>query len=570
MNRPRRQIANCLAAWGCAAVWSCSLLLVAQEPAKTPAKQPLNFRNIEVCITCHRDPNILTIALDFVDVTPAELWSDHDKHGQSFELLKGKSRERTNRILGFDLRLAFAGNDMTSLSEDANLADNVATVKSCLRCHATWPKDAVHPTGKLTQPVEPLIHGVSCQACHGPAEAWNDPHANKWWRLVSHEDKSKVGFTNVRDPVVRAQLCASCHVGNLAEEKFVKHEWYAAGHPPLPGFEYAAFAAQMPAHWKPLRAKGDFAGRTADSKPVTDDQGEWLVFRRRYAEFGIGEAELRKSYREANFPDAKDDAAFVNLPRTQEVTVSAAVVLKTFVSLAGAHAEEARRGGKRYSWPEFALYDCAACHHELRREEGLKSRPKSSGPPGRPPLPRWTSALLGLATERDANIDADLRALELAFTLRPFGDPTRIAAASKNLSDRLDKLCRELGRAPFDEERTAKSLAILLSDAGTADTRDYASARQVAWAIQGLQQDLASIPYGFRAGLNPEQQQAQDRIAVLFSRDNPDELLLTLPARKENSVIGELPKFLRAMEAYDPKWFAERLKQLKDEPPKGK
>ena len=30
----------------------------------------------------------------------------------------------------------------------------------------------------------------------------------------------------------------------------VTHEMYAAGHPPLPGFEIATFCSQMPPHWE--------------------------------------------------------------------------------------------------------------------------------------------------------------------------------------------------------------------------------------------------------------------------------------------------------------------------------
>jgi hypothetical protein len=73
--------------------------------------------------------------------------------------------------------------------------------------------------------------------------------------------------------------------------------------------------------------------------------------------------------------------------------------------------------------------------------------------------------------------------------------------------------------------------------------RDYASARQVAWAIQGLRLDQERIPYGFDVRLSAEQQQAQDRIAALFRRGDRDELLLTLPARQENSVVRDLPEF---------------------------
>jgi len=180
-------------------------------------------------------------------------------------------------------------------------------------------------------------------------------------------------------------------------------------------------------------------------------------------------------------------------------------------------------------------------------------------------MPRWTSALLGLAAERKPELDSDLHSLEFAFTQRPFGDPKKISAAAKKLAPQLGALCQELRDAKFDDERTTKALALLVNSGGTADVRDYASARQVAWAIQGLRQDQERIPYGFDVRLNAEQQQAQDRIAAHFRREDHDELLLTLPARQENSVVGKLPDFLRAMGEYDADWFAERITLLKKE-----
>ena len=80
--------------------------------------------------------------------------------------------------------------------------------------------------------------------------------------------KTKLGFTNVRDGVTRAELCTSCHVGSVAEENFVKPEWYAAGHPPLTDLESSAFSPIMPAHWKPRAYKPRVSGRTATSSRV--------------------------------------------------------------------------------------------------------------------------------------------------------------------------------------------------------------------------------------------------------------------------------------------------------------
>ena len=542
-----------------------SQILVAQGLAQPPARSSFDYINTGNCVNCHTDRASIKEHDDFIDVAPAEVWSKHDKHSQAFELLKDS--KLTNQILGFDLRDAFEDKvKLTSLSDDEQLKFEVETVKSCLRCHATRPREAEDAAGKLSGRAEPLARGVSCQACHGPAGEWELAHSDKWWRLVSHQAKSKLRFTNVRDPVVRTELCASCHVGSVKEGKFVKHEWYAAGHPPLPGFEYSAFAAQMPIHWKPLAEKGDFAGRTATVKPDVDAQGEWIASLRR-RNIDVATTDIKRTYREANFPLAKDDAPFTNLPRTQDVTLSGIVVLKTYAELAGDYADESSKGNKLFPWPEFALYDCAACHHELRRQGGLASRPARRGPPGRPPMPRWTSALLGLASEHAAEVNGDLRALELAFTERPFGSPQKIAAAAQKLTPRLNQLCQELSSAKFDDERTAKALAILLNSGGTADVRDYASARQIAWAIQSLRQDQERIPYAFAPPLSAPQRQAQDRIAALFHRDGSDALLLILPAQR-NPVVDNLPEFLRAMGNYDAEWFAERLTLLKKEQPK--
>src|SRR3954469_8324984 len=139
-----------------ATIFVCQSLsiLIAQEAAPAAAA-PFDYTNTETCILCHSEPAKMKDHADFIGIAPAELWSKLDKHGQSFLLLKEKSRELTNRILGFDLREAFADDEFTSLSEEEKSAEKVQTVKSCLRCHATWPKDAEKANGNPPEPVEP-------------------------------------------------------------------------------------------------------------------------------------------------------------------------------------------------------------------------------------------------------------------------------------------------------------------------------------------------------------------------------------------------------------------------------
>jgi hypothetical protein len=232
------------------------------------------FAATENCLGCHSDPSKLTPeAKEFCPTVPATVWSRDDKHARAFKLLVDpKNVERVTRILGFPLADAFAkdkGYTQFSADADPQQVRKVADVKLCLRCHATLPKDAL--AAGETQPPVVLELGVSCQACHGPGLKYTLPHAESWWRLVEPSAKEALGFHDIRNPLKKAQLCVSCHVGSIEQEKFIRHEWYAGGHPPLPSFELAAFSAQMPRHWRALAEKGDFAGR--DKIPNTFDTG---------------------------------------------------------------------------------------------------------------------------------------------------------------------------------------------------------------------------------------------------------------------------------------------------------
>ena len=71
--------------------------------------------------------------------------------------------------------------------------------------------------------------------------------SNRRWRTKKYE---QYGMTNLRDPVRRTELCLSCHLGDIACGKFVTHDMFAAGHPPLPAFEVESFLEQMPPHWR--------------------------------------------------------------------------------------------------------------------------------------------------------------------------------------------------------------------------------------------------------------------------------------------------------------------------------
>jgi Cytochrome c554 and c-prime len=509
------------------------------------------------CILCHQ---ATPLGSDFCSVTPAAVWARDDKHKRAFYLLhdsnsadpqKGAAkRELVRRILGFELGEAFANGHYLRLKADgdAETVRKVATVKACLRCHSTWPKEAdeIFP---VTPPV-PLELGVSCQACHGPGEKWDLPHRLTAWRAVTPAAKESLGFADCRSPAAKARLCASCHVGNLAEEKFVKHEWYAAGHPPLPSFELASFEAQMPAHWKSLREKGAFAFRDG---PPNDDSGMIAGQMTTLERMGIPSEGIKASYREANFPGAaaKGLDPSSDLPSAKDAVVGAAAVFENYVRLVRDYAALAE-GGKS-AWPELAIYDCSACHHELRSGLGIQSRHRRSHPPGRPPLADWPAALAPLvayqaadnnpaqAQQRWSNLEGKLLKLDLATTQRPFGNAAAMRAPADDALTALAELTTDAGNTRFDSAAASHAIAFL-ADPRHEEVNDFSSARQLAWAARAILGDL-------------DVREAER----LFMQGSNDPLALSLPSGPERSVMENLRRWLPAAAKYDPAWFRSEL-----------
>ncbi|MGL4553662.1 MAG: multiheme c-type cytochrome, partial [Gemmataceae bacterium] len=165
----------------------------------------------------------------------SKVWTAKDKHDTAYKVLEQERGKRMGELLGY--------------KEDPR------TWKACLTCHAFWVEDK-----KLLGESFDIREGVNCVACHGAYSDWFTQHSNidfaRKFRALDRPTKwATHGMKDLWDPLKRAELCASCHVGNRAEGKFVTHEMYAAGHPPLPGFEPATFSNEMPRHWQYLREK---------------------------------------------------------------------------------------------------------------------------------------------------------------------------------------------------------------------------------------------------------------------------------------------------------------------------
>ena len=198
----------------------------------------------------------------------------------------------------------------------------------CLSCHATSsPPEPISPGVELER------NGIDCEACHGGAEKWLDAHLLPEWRAKPAAIKAQAGLNDLSTPAARARLCVECHVGNRSRGMDMNHDLIAAGHPRL-NFEFAAYQAAYPKHWK-----------EAHEKSPAKEPGR-LTSRRRCLGRRPGH----------------------HLPGR------AGTALRPGQRLGGRQAEE--RPGSEAVWPEFSEYECFACHHNLTNPRA----PSDSGP----------------------------------------------------------------------------------------------------------------------------------------------------------------------------------------------
>ncbi len=597
---------------------ACLAAVRAQEavPPSPPKKFPLVLT--EDCFKCHftaAGNPAFAESRDFCHIETAAIWQHQDKHSQSLALLvTGEGRKLTEKIVGVKLEnvlrfeimptdpaapqtlavhnVRFA--DRPAAADEAAAFDrHVATLKACFACHAPVEERVVGDRTRTT-----IENGVSCQACHGAGLAYEAPHQKPLWRLVKADDKEReFGLRDLRNPARRIELCASCHVGSLgvhwglvgeSNPRLVRHEWYALGHPPLPGLEFVTFAAQQPAHWRTVQEKlfrpegFQYYQTSADA----NDAQEYLDFVLR-----TDKIKLAGSYLAANpasfSPDPKSDMA-----RGKDVLISGLGVLATYAELVGSiRAADATAG------PEFSIYDCTACHHELRSDFPTAARVRRPGLPGRPPPAFWTLALARLgAAQARADIEPAIAELDAAFSARPFGDPEGMPAAAKGLAEQCWAAAQNLATQPLDNAAATQLLARLAHPEHDVD-RDYHAARQYAWAIREVVKDLAGVPHrnyalladagvagpppatvppqlvkllgGVQGARVPaKHEEVRRRIDALFDRGDPVvpgavnwhlPLRLRLPAGQEQQVIGNLPDWLAAIATYRPEEFRAAL-----------
>lgn len=387
------------------------------------------YRGQRDCKLCHERGEAGGVS-DFCLMTEYAVFMKSDPHAQAAAVLDPESNPIAARIWQ-----GLRGNGEVT---------RFWMQKQCLSCHA-----GLHP-GEAAEP-QRVQAGVSCEVCHGPASTWVSEHSlnRDKWRVALPTRKTEQGFLDVRHPVTKAVLCNSCHIGDVRLGRVVTHAMYAAGHPPLPGIELEAFSTAMPRHWRTI----------AEKKTDFTQKDEYL---------------------KAN-PLVKQDHQ-----RTRTLLVGAVMAMRSSVALMTDSA-----AAKDGDWPQLAVYDCAACHHDLRpHESSWRQQIGYDGlTPGRPRMFHWPEALMQVVNKPAETQDA-VAAFRKAVLSRPFGDRDSVVTQGRKLVAQLDELAADLSASQLSAADVNSLLAKLEELNKAPQARDYLYGNQIRWAIASLKRGL--------------------------------------------------------------------------------
>ncbi len=341
-------------------------------------------------------------------------WILQDKHSRAYQALTGEIGERMAHILKLDAK-----------AEES---------PKCLACHALYT--APEQRGRAFE----ISEGVTCENCHGPAQAWLGQHTERE-STEKHARSISLGMADTRDVIHRTEKCLTCHLGTA--QKFVDHEMIAAGHPDL-YFELDSFSAVMPRHWKQPR-------ESAPGQPAEDPN--WVAVR----DWSAGQA----------------------------------VQLRAAMDRLVWRARNERYDHKEV-WPEYSELSCFACHHSLgpaatswRQAHGYAGR--------RPGDPAWNASrylvFRVLARQVDSSaaqsLEQRLNAVaEEMSKLNP--DRSAVASAASAAAPEAQRVAERLASMNYDSAIALRAMQGITQDSETIALGDERTAEQAVMALDSL------------------------------------------------------------------------------------
>lgn len=322
------------------------------------------------------------------------IWLRNDYHSRAYRTLQTEQSQAIARKMGLP---------------------SAAGAKICLDCHAD--NVATEARGRRFQ----ISDGVGCEACHGGAGQWLESHAEAG---TSHADNLAKGMYPTEQPLERARLCLSCHLGT--KNKFATHEIMGAGHPRL-AFELETFTVNQPKHY-------DVDADYRERKPAISSVNMWLA--------GLA------------------ISGQTTLELLQEDWFT-----------------------KQSLMPELSFYQCHACHHPM---SDLRWSPEGT-PPGTVRLNDASLLVLAevldiLGEGEGATLRSGLKQLHQA-SLQNRG---AVVAQAKSLAGRIDPIARQVSSATYGADSMRSLRQGLLQRASSGRFRHFTAAEQVFLAVETL------------------------------------------------------------------------------------
>lgn len=442
---------------------------VVMQPEPEPkSTHPAGIKGLPIgaagCLgaACHGAPARATLNGEYTGATwqsSGSCWVAADPHTGAYSLLTDNPYRPVN-VTARHIMDRYAPGKLAT--EDAR----------CLACHSNPAlADWDHKDARVRSL---QAEGVNCEACHGNAGGWLRQHTT--WTTGRDKGYPETGMVKLYDIGERTVSCAGCHVGapeaplgTLPDGRAVKlsvrdmnHDMIAAGHPRL-NFDLAEYQRRLPRHWQEKdRIQQELNEAQNPPKKGIVPRGPdfelkaWLVGRVAHAEAACRLLESRA----ARAQDEKEE---------------------------------------RTPWPEFAEFNCAACHHALRGDpnawRGAVLKDRS---PGAPPWQAiWpVTPAIGLTPPQPPTIFTNPPATHEAAAHKAIADLVRDfqrvrPAAAKNVQPRataaaaaLRELRVELSAWP-DEKFAGPADGVFgrLTDGA----RDFDSGLQVLFGLAVLE-----------------------------------------------------------------------------------
>lgn len=376
---------------------------------------------------CHGGPAEKTLAGHIDSSTwqsSGTCWAAVDPHTVAYSLLT-ENPLRPVKVTAKQIMDRYARG--TPATEDAR----------CVACHTN---PALARPELLSDPHTRLMRneGVSCESCHGNAGVWVSEHTT--WRGDRGAVYAKTGMVPLYDIGERALNCAGCHVGAPADPerglpvRDMNHDMIAAGHPRL-NFDFAEYLRRLPPHWQEK-------DRVANSPRQLNDAKAWLVGRVAHAE-------------------------------------AACKLL--------ADRAERSKTDDRTPWPEFAEFNCAACHHHLKvptwRQDVNYLAGRTPGVPGWQTIwPVTPAAGLAVPTRADSRVKDVLQVVE-----QPRHPRTGIPTTARTVAEQLKKHRVELVNMPDAEVTRLAEAKFPQAGSSPPSVPEWDSAAQMLFGLAALE-----------------------------------------------------------------------------------